>query len=162
MVALERAGIPVERYVAYEIERNAINVSRENYPKIEHCGDVTTADFSQYEGFDLLIGGSPCQNFSTLSRTRYGLAGKKSGLFWEFARALQEIKPKWFLFENNVSMPQEAEDIISEVLGCKPIAINSALVSGQMRNRYYWTNIPNITLPKTKHIDLRDLIEMYQ
>lgn len=59
MVALERAGIPVERYVAYEIEANAIKISKKNYPKIEHCGDVTTADFAQYRGFDLLIGGSP-------------------------------------------------------------------------------------------------------
>lgn len=60
MIALERAGIPVERYVAYEIEKNAIKISQKNYPQIEQCGDVRTADFSQYEGFDLLIGGSPC------------------------------------------------------------------------------------------------------
>jgi len=59
MVALERASIPVERYVAYEIEPNAIKISKKNYPQIEHCGDVTTADFTQYEGFDLLIGGQP-------------------------------------------------------------------------------------------------------
>lgn len=64
MVALERAGIQVDRYVAYEIEPNAIKISQNNYPKIEHCGDVTTADFTQYEGFDLLIGGSPCTNWS--------------------------------------------------------------------------------------------------
>jgi len=53
MVALERAGIPVERYVAYEIDQNAIKISRKNYPQIEHCGDVTGADFAQYAGFDL-------------------------------------------------------------------------------------------------------------
>ena len=52
MVALERAGIPVERYVAYEIDKNAIQISEKNYPQIEHCGDVTTADFTQYKGFD--------------------------------------------------------------------------------------------------------------
>ena len=57
MVALERAGIPVERYVAYEIDKYAIQISKKNYPQIEHCGDVTTADFTQYRGFDLLIGG---------------------------------------------------------------------------------------------------------
>lgn len=60
MVALERAGIPVERYVAYEVEPNAIKISKKNYPQIEQCGDVTKADFTQYEGVDLLIGGSPC------------------------------------------------------------------------------------------------------
>lgn len=60
MVALERADIPVDRYVAYEIDKYAIQVSQKNYPQIEQCGDVTTADFTQYKGFDLLIGGSPC------------------------------------------------------------------------------------------------------
>ena len=64
MVALERVGIFVERYVAYEIDENAIKVSKHNYPQIEHCGDVTKEDFTQYKGFDLLIGGSPCQGFS--------------------------------------------------------------------------------------------------
>lgn len=60
MVALERAGIQVDRYVAYEIEENAIKVSKDNYPFIEQCGDVFKADFTEYKGFDLLIGGSPC------------------------------------------------------------------------------------------------------
>lgn len=162
MVALERAGIPVERYVAYEIDKNAIKVSKKNYPQIEHCGDVTTADFTQYKGFDLLIGGSPCQDFSTLNRTRNGLDGSKSHLFWEFARALKEAKPKYFLLENNVSMPNEAKQIITETLSVEPIQINSALVSGQMRNRLYWTNIPNVVQPEDKKIDLRRLIETYR
>lgn len=59
-VALERAGFEVERYVAYEVDKYAIQISKKNYPDIEHMGDVTTADFTQYKGFDLLIGGSPC------------------------------------------------------------------------------------------------------
>ena len=50
MVALERAGIPVERYVAYEIEEDAIKISNRNYPQIEHCGDVFKANYSKYEG----------------------------------------------------------------------------------------------------------------
>lgn len=158
MVALERAGIPVERYVAYEIDENAIKVSKHNYPQIENCGDVTTADFTQYNGFDLLIGGSPCQDFSTLNRTRDGLDGQKSHLFWEFVRALKEAKPKYFLLENNVSMSKEAKETITNVLGVSPIKINSSLVSGQMRNRLYWTNIPNIGQPIDQKIDLRNLI----
>lgn len=59
MVALERAGIPVERYVAYEIEPNAIKISNKNYPQIEHKGDVFKAEYKEGE-FDILIGGSPC------------------------------------------------------------------------------------------------------
>lgn len=79
MVALEKAGIHVDRYVAFEIEPKAIKISRKNYPKIEHCGDVTKADFTKYQGFDLLIGGSPCQSLSiTQSKTRQHLNGKSS------------------------------------------------------------------------------------
>ena len=70
MVALERAGIPVEKYVAYEIDKYAIQVSGKNYPQIEHCGDVTTADFSQYKGYDMLIGGSPCTYWSIAKKGR--------------------------------------------------------------------------------------------
>ena len=80
MVALERAGIPVERYVAYEIDEDAIKVSMHNYPQIEHCGDVTKADFTQYKGFDLLIGGSPCTYWSIAKAGREttpdGIGGK--------------------------------------------------------------------------------------
>lgn len=59
-VALERANIPVERYVAYEIEKTAIKIAQKNYPDIEEKGDVFKADFHDYKGFDMLIGGSPC------------------------------------------------------------------------------------------------------
>lgn len=142
MVALERAGIPVERYVAYEIEPNAIKISQKNYPQIEHCGDVTTADFTQYQGFDAVFAGSPCQSLSiTTGKNRTHLQGK-SRLFWEFVRALEEVKPRWFLFENVASMSDESKQIISEVLGCQPVFIDSEDFSAQSRGRLYWTNIP--------------------
>lgn len=142
MVALERAGIHVERYVAYEIEPNAIKISKTNYPQIEHCGDVTTANFTQYQGFDLLIGGSPCQSLSIVqSKTRQNLDGK-SKLFFEFVRAKQEMRPTWFLFENVASMNEESKQAISECLGCDPIFIDSGDFCAQQRPRYYWTNIP--------------------
>ena len=160
MVALERVGIPVERYVAYEIEPNAIKISRKNYPQIEHCGDVTTADFTQYRGFDLLIGGSPCQSLSIVqSKTRQHLDGK-SKLFFEFVRALEEIKPRYFLFENVASMNEESKGVISELLGCEPIFIDSKLFSAQQRPRYYWTNIPveSVTPPESPLV-LEDIME---
>ena len=141
-VALERAGIPVERYVAYEIDKNAIKISRKNWPDIEHCGDVTKADFTQYRGFDLLIGGSPCQSLSIVqSKTRQHLDGK-SKLFFEFVRALEEVRPRWFLFENVASMNEESKRVISDLLGCEPIFIDSGDFSAQERPRLYWTNIP--------------------
>lgn len=142
MVALERAGIPVERYVAYEIDKYAIKVSQKNYPQIEQMGDVTIADFTQYKGFDLLIGGSPCQSLSIVqSKTRKHLDGK-SKLFFEFVRAKEEMKPTYFFFENVASMNDESRTVISELLGCEPILIDSADFSAQQRPRLYWTNIP--------------------
>ena len=157
-VALERAGIPVEQYVAYEIEQNAIKISRKNYPQIEHRGDVTKEDFTRYAGFDLLIGGSPCQSLSIVqSKTRQHLDGK-SKLFFEFVRALEEIKPRYFLFENVASMNEESKCVISDLLGCEPIFIDSKLFSAQQRPRYYWTNIPVEALPTECPTVLEDIL----
>ena len=159
MVALERAGIPVERYVAYEIEPNAIKISKKNYPQIEHSGDVTKADFTQYQDFDLLIGGSPCQSLSIVqSKTRQHLDGK-SKLFFEYVRALEEAKPRRFLFENVASMNEESKRVISELLGCEPIYIDSGDFSAQSRPRYYWTNIPIREKPAPSPLVLRDIME---
>lgn len=162
MVALERVGIPVERYVAYEIDKYAIKVSEKNYPQIEHCGDVVLADFTQYEGFDLLIGGSPCQDLSlykTSSQEGWlGLEGQKSNLFFHYVRALKECKPKYFLLENVASMEQRWVDVISEELGVQPIMINSALVCAAERKRLYWTNIPNITPLTDTGVTLADIV----
>ena len=142
MVALERAGFKIDRYVAYEIDKYAIKVSEKNYPQIEHCGDVTTADFTQYKGFDLLIGGSPCQSLSIVqSKTRQNLDGK-SKLFSEYVRAKEQMQPKYFLFENVASMNEESKQAISNCLGCEPIFIDSGDFSAQERPRLYWTNIP--------------------
>lgn len=64
MLAMKSAGIDMtskeNRYVAYEIDKNAIKVSEHNFPMIEHKGDVFKADFTEYKGFDFVIGGSPC------------------------------------------------------------------------------------------------------
>lgn len=164
MVALERAGIPVEKYVAYEIEPNAIKISENNYPQIEHCGDVTTADFTQYKGFDLLIGGSPCTNWSCAKNHK---AKEKKELFinegmgWElfkqYVRAKEEAQPKYFLYENNYRISQNIVEAITEMLGVQPIMIDSALVSAQRRKRLYWTNIPNVTQPEDKGLLLKDI-----
>lgn len=140
--ALERAGIPVEEYVAYEIEENAIKISKKNWPEIDHKGDVTKADFTKYQDFDLLIGGSPCQSLSIIqAHKRQNLKGK-SKLFFEFVRAMEEMKPKFFLFENVASMNDESRQVISDLLGCQPIFINSNCFVAQDRPRLYWTNIP--------------------
>ena len=162
MVALERANIPVKDYVAYEIENSAIKISEKNYPNIKHCGDVFKADFTQYKGFDLLIGGSPCTYWSVAQRadkretTSEGLGWE---LFQQYVRALKESECKYFLYENNYSMRDEIKNEITKHLGVEPIMINSNLVSAQSRKRYYWTNIPNVKMPDDKGILLKDIIE---
>lgn len=156
MAALERAGIPVERYVAYEIEPNAIQISKKNYPNIEHRGDVTTADFTQYRGFDLVMGGSPCQGFSIAGK-QLNFNDPRSKLYFEFERAIREVKPKYFLLEN-VKMKKEYADVITERLGVQPIEINSNRLSAQNRKRIYWTNIPGVVQPTDKGIMLADIV----
>ena len=163
MVELERAGIPVERYVAYEIEEDAIKISNKNYSQIEHCGDVFKADYTKYEGFDLLIGGSPCTHWSIVRSRWNDRETTASGIGWElfsqYVRALKEAKPKYFLYENNYSMSKDIKEQITKELGVEPIYINSNLVSAQDRKRLYWTNIPNVTLPNDKGIMFRDILE---
>lgn len=159
MVALERAGISVERYFAYEIEPDAIKISKKNYPRIEHRGDVTTADFTQHKESNIILAGFPCQDLSINKANRQGLKGKRSGLFWELVRAIEEVQPKYFLVENNYKMPEEDLKTISQVLGVEPILINSGTVAAQQRFRLYWTNIPNVTQPKDRDIIFKDIIE---
>lgn len=147
-VALERANIPVEKYCAYEIEPNAIKISKNNYPDIEQKGDVFKAQYNEGE-YDLLIGGSPCTYWS-IARCPQASGGKRetvsSGLGWElfmqYVRALREVKPKYFLYENNESMSDDIKEEITRQLGVEPIMIDSADFSAQTRKRYYWTNIP--------------------
>lgn len=160
MAALERAGIPVESYDAFEIDKYAIQVSQKNYPQIIHHGDVFGGSYSDFKGYDLLIGGSPCTYWSIAKTGREitpnGMGGK---LFMEYVRAWRESGCRYFLYENNNSIHQNIKDFISEQLEVKPIMINSALVSAQQRKRCYWTNIPNVSQPADKGILLKDILE---
>ena len=167
-VALERIGVKVDRYFASEIKKHAIKVTMNNYPNTIQIGDVTKVSYKDgvlytEQGnyivgkIDLLIGGSPCQDFSILKANGKGLEGDKSKLFYEYLRLLKEIKPKYFLLEN-VKMKKESEQQLNKYLGTNGIHINSNLVSYQNRPRIYWTNIPNVSLPTDKHINFQDYI----
>lgn len=160
MVALERAGFEVERYVAYEIDKYAIQVSQKNYPQIEHRGDVFEGDFKEFKGFDLLIGGSPCTFWSIAKNNREttpdGIGGR---MFMQYVRALHESEVPYFLYENNYSIHKNIKAFISEQLGVEPIMINSALVSAQTRKRCYWTNIPGVEQPEDKGILVESILE---
>lgn len=157
-LALKRAGIKIDSYDAYEIDKNAIKATQINFPDVVQHGDVTKENFTKYKSqIDILIGGSPCQGFS-FSGKMLNFSDPRSKLFFEYVRALDEVCPKYFLLEN-VVMKKEYEDVISSYLGVKPIEINSSLVSAQNRRRLYWTNIPNVMLPEDKNITLKDILE---
>jgi site-specific DNA-cytosine methylase len=155
-LALERAGVKVDKYFASEIDKYAIQVTTKNYPDTIQLGDITKIH-SVPEKIDLLIGGSPCQGFSFAGK-QLNFDDPRSKLFFDYVRILNLVKPKYFLLEN-VNMKKEYQDIITNYLGVEPIKINSELVSAQMRNRLYWTNISDVAQPEDKGILLSDIIE---
>lgn len=162
-LALERAGIPVEKYYASEIDKYAIQVAQKNYPDTIQVGDVNKLNYLELLDVDMVIGGSPCQDLSIAKQNRQGLRGERSGLFWKYVEALEVIHPKWFLLENVASMRNEDRDAITATLKkiypeTECIMINSALVSAQQRKRYYWTNW-HVEQPQDKGILLKDILE---
>ena len=159
-LALERAGLPVECYDAFEIDKYAVTVSKNNYPDIVHHGNVFDGDFTKFKGYDLLLGGSPCTYWSIAKKDRETTSdGMGFQLFMQYVRALRESECKYFIYENNYSIHQNIKEEISNYLGVEPIMINSALLSAQNRKRCYWTNIPNVTQPDDLGIMLADVLE---
>lgn len=164
MVALERAGIPVEKYYGSEIDTYAMKISNKNYPDIIQLGDIRNISQTILDSImpiDIIIGGSPCQDLSNYKYDRgevTGLNGEKSGLFYEYIRILKYVKPKYFLLENVASMEGKWKDLMSQIIGVQPIMINSALVCAAERKRLYWTNIPNVEQPQDKGVMLKDIV----
>lgn len=174
-IALNRANIKYDNYFASEIKKIAIKVTQYNYPQTIQLGDIRNIRFSNGTLYtkgknytigkiDLIIGGSPCQDFSNLKgyytkkTNSYGLGGEKSKLFFEYLRLLRECNPTYFLLEN-VKMKEDSKKLLNDYLGVQGIEINSNLVSAQNRKRLYWTNIPNITIPRDKNIILPKILE---
>ena len=158
-IALDRAGIGVNRYFAAETDKHAIKVAQANYPDTIQLGDVR--DVMWPESFELikinlLIGGSPCQGFSFAGK-QLNFDDPRSALFWEYVRLLKETRPRYFLLEN-VKMNKRSQEVISEALGVDPVPINSSLVSAQNRQRLYWTNIP-FNMPTDLGVTLRDILQ---
>ena len=170
MIAMNLAGVDVESYDAYEIDKYAVKTAQHNFPMIREHGDVFAADFTQYEGVDFMVGGSPCTYWSIAqTKNRETVA---SGVGWElfsqYVRALHEAKPKCFIYENNKSMSKEIRASIDKTFGFEAVLINSALVSAQNRQRLYWVgkrnadgtySKVNVEQPDDKGILLRDILE---
>lgn len=170
MIAMQLAGVEVESYDAYEIDKYAIKTAQHNFPMIKEHGDVFDADFTQYEGVDFLIGGSPCTYWSIAqTKNRETVA---SGMGWElfsqYVRALHESKPKYFIYENNKSMSKQIRASIDKAFGFEAVLINSALVSAQNRQRLYWVgkrnedgsySKVNVEQPADRGILLKDVLD---
>lgn len=170
MLALQGAGVSVDRYVAYEIDKYAVQTSTHNFPMIEHRGDVFEADFKEFQGFDFLMGGSPCTYWSIAQNKNRET--EASGLGWElfsqYVRAIREAKPKFFVYENNKSMSKQIRASIDEAFGFEAVCINSSLVSAQNRQRLYWVGRRNeggtyskvdIKQPEDLGILLKDVLD---
>ena len=154
-IALDELNIKVDNYFAYEIKPHAIKLTQTNYPNTKQMGSVLDVDFKQLPKIDLFIGGSPCQSFS-IAGDGSGFSGK-SGLFWEFIKAKETLKPKYFFLEN-VKMKKEWEQVITEALGVEPVFVNSKLFCGANRPRLYWTNIPFDENIIDKEVYLKDVL----
>lgn len=143
-IALSRAGVRVDNYYASELDKHAIKVTQDNWANTVQLGDVTKwREWDiDWASIDLLIGGSPCQGFSFAGK-QLAFDDPRSALFFEYVNILNHIRTVnpgvKFLLEN-VKMKKEYLDIISSYLGVEPVFINSSLVSGQLRSRYYWVN----------------------
>ncbi len=160
-LALERAGIKVERYYASEIDQHAVRVSSRNYPDNVNLGDITNwmSWDIDWSSIDMVIGGSPCQSFSR-SGDGSGFDGK-SKLFFVYNdiknHLLSHNQRALFLLEN-VEMKKEWEDVITSYMKVDPIHIDSKLVSAQKRQRVYWTNIPNVCIPEDRNVLIQDIL----
>ena len=161
-IALDRAGFDVDQYYASELDKYAIQVTQANWSDTIQLGDVTKwrewdIDWSS---IDLLIGGSPCQGFSFAGK-QLAFDDPRSKLFFVYVDILNHIRslnPEVKFMLENVKMKKEYLAIINEQLGVQPVFINSALVSAQNRQRYYWANW-DFGQPDDRGIVLADIIE---
>lgn len=170
-IALEREGIKVDKYFAAEIKDIGIKVTKDNYPNTIHIGDVNKitykdgvlhTEIGDFEtDIDIVMFGSPCQTFSIACKTdkRIGLEDdERSGLFLQCYRILKEINPEYFFMENVASMKNDDRDFITELMGVEPHKIDAKLVSPELRNRYYWTNLKPTREIEEKNILLQDIL----
>lgn len=174
-IALREFGITPETYYASEIDRHAIAQTQYNFPDTVQLGDVTRwREWDiDWEHIDLVMGGSPCQGFSFAGK-QLAFDDPRSRLFFVFAETLTHARrcnPGVKFFLENVNMKKEHMRVISQYVGVFPVNINSALVSAQNRNRWYWTDIrtrreglfgdvySDIPQPEDRGIMLKDILE---
>ena len=161
-VALERAALPVNNYYASEVDKYASIVSEKNHPTIHRLGDVQQwRDWDiPFCSIDLVLAGFPCQGFSLCGK-QLAFDDPRSRLFFEVIDILNHIKslnPNVKFLLENVPMKQEYLSAITDKIGVNPVLMNSNLVSGQNRRRYYWMNW-EVGLPEDRGILTKDILE---
>ncbi|XP_036405149.1 DNA (cytosine-5)-methyltransferase 3A isoform X2 [Megalops cyprinoides] len=174
LLVLKDLGIQVESYIASEVCEDSITVGMVRHQgRIMYVGDVrnvTRKHIQEWGPFDLVIGGSPCNDLSIVNPARKGLYEGTGRLFFEFYRLLHEARPKegddrpfFWLFENVVAMGVSDKRDISRFLECNPVMIDAKEVSAAHRARYFWGNLPGMNRPLTAMIndklDLQDCLE---
>lgn len=172
--ALENTGHKVGKYYSSEIKPYAIKLTQHHFPDTIQLGDILNwREWNiDWKSIDLVLSGSPCQDLSAAGK-RSGINGKKSSLFFVFIEILNHIKslnPNVLFFQENVGSAKKLDiGIMSRELGVYPVRFNSSLVTAQLRDRYYWTNVKtkknifdvvtDIPKPKDREIFLKDIIE---
>ncbi|XP_037336636.2 uncharacterized protein LOC119223424 isoform X2 [Pungitius pungitius] len=174
-LVLKELGFKVEAYVASEICEDSLAVATINHDgKINHVGDarfITHEHINEWGPFDLLIGGSPCNDLSIVNPLRKGVYEGTGRLFFEYYRILQLLKPKeedprpfFWLFENVVFMNTHDKVNICRFLECNPVLVNAVNVSPAHRARCFWGNIPGMSRPITASqndkLNLQDCLEI--
>ncbi|XP_041859964.1 DNA (cytosine-5-)-methyltransferase 3 beta, duplicate a isoform X2 [Melanotaenia boesemani] len=169
-LVLRDLGFKIERYIASEICDNSIAVGMIKHKgKIEYVNDVRTITrkhLAEWGPFDLLIGGSPCNDLSMVNPLRKGLYEGTGRLFFEFYRILTLLKPRkednrpfFWLFENVVFMSSHDKYDICRFLECNPVLIDAVKVSPAHRARYFWGNIPGMSRPIAISLDNRATLQ---
>ncbi|XP_049917313.1 DNA (cytosine-5)-methyltransferase 3A isoform X3 [Epinephelus moara] len=179
LLVLKELGIQVDRYVASEVCEDSITVGIVRHQgRIMYVGDVrnvTRKHIQEWGPFDLVIGGSPCNDLSIVNPARKGLYEGTGRLFFEFYRLLHEARPKegesrpfFWLFENVVAMGVSDKRDISRFLECNPVMIDAKEVSAAHRARYFWGNLPGmnrlvfewpLSAMCNDRVDLQDCLE---
>jgi len=168
-------NIKVDKYYSSEIKPYAIELQQHHFPDVIQVGDINNwKEWDiDWETIDFIGSGSPCQDLSAAGK-RAGINGSRSSLFFIFVEILEHVKSLnpnvKFLQENVGSAPKLDVGIMSRALGVYPVRINSSLVTAQLRDRYYWSNIrvkqdgmfgdivTDIPHPKDRKIMFKDII----
>jgi DNA (cytosine-5)-methyltransferase 1 len=139
--------------VAWHVEFDSApsRILEHHFPGVPNYGDINQVDFRAIEPVDILTGGFPCQDLS-LAGKRAGLKdGTRSGLWSEFARAIEEIRPRMVVIENvrgllsaNAENGMEYPDeVVGNLRGRSPLRAIGAVL-GDLADLGYdakWTGV---------------------